>query len=101
MFKENVLNRDPKAIMCSYIYHSKYIQTDRQKDRKSWRSQLTWMTARGDWEKYQSGTPNKLSKAALVSNVSEQRVLMMLPPAGHTTQHANTLKMTDRQTHRR
>lgn len=38
------------------------------------------MTTRGDWEKYQSGRPNKLMRAVLVSYVSEQRVLRMLPP---------------------
>lgn len=41
---------------------------------------LTWMTTRGDWEKYQSGRPNRLMSAVLVSYVSEQRVLRMLPP---------------------
>lgn len=38
------------------------------------------MTTRGDWEKYQSGRPNKLIRAVFVSYVSEQRVLRMLPP---------------------
>lgn len=42
---------------------------------------LTWMATRGDWEKYQSGTPNRLMSAVLVSYVSEQRVLKTLPPA--------------------
>lgn len=42
---------------------------------------LTWITTRGDWEKYQSGRPNRLIRAVLVSYVSEQRVLRMLPPA--------------------
>lgn len=41
---------------------------------------LTWMTTRGDWEKYQSGRPNRLMRAVFVSYVSEQRVLRMLPP---------------------
>lgn len=41
---------------------------------------LTWMATRGDWEKYQSGTPNRLMSAVLVSYVSEQRVLKTLPP---------------------
>lgn len=41
---------------------------------------LTWMTTRGDWEKYQSGRPKRLMRAVLVSYVSEQRVLRMLPP---------------------
>lgn len=41
---------------------------------------LTWITTRGDWEKYHSGIPNRLSNAVLVSYVSEQRVLRMLPP---------------------
>lgn len=38
------------------------------------------MTTRGDCEKYQSGRPNRLMRAVLVSYVSEQRVLRMLPP---------------------
>lgn len=41
---------------------------------------LTWITTRGDWEKYHSGMPNRLMSAVLVSCVSEQRVLRMLPP---------------------
>lgn len=41
---------------------------------------LTWITTRGDWEKYQSGIPKRLISAVLVSYVSEQRVLRMLPP---------------------
>lgn len=41
---------------------------------------LTWITTRGDWEKYHSGMPNRLMSAVLVSWVSEQRVLRMLPP---------------------
>lgn len=28
---------------------------------------VTWITARGDCEKYQRGTPNRLSRAAFVS----------------------------------
>ena len=44
------------------------------------RSRLTWITTRGDWEKYQSGIPNRLMSAVLVSYVSEQRVLRTLPP---------------------
>lgn len=40
------------------------------------------MTTLGDCEKYHRGIPNKLSSAALVSYVSEQRVLRMLPPVG-------------------
>ncbi len=48
---------------------------------------VTWITTRGDWEKYQRGTPNKLSRAAFVSYVSEQRVLRMLPPAGRPQTH--------------
>ncbi len=40
----------------------------------------TCITTRGDWEKYHSERPNRLSSAVLVSKDSEQRVLMMLPP---------------------
>lgn len=43
-------------------------------------TRLTWMTTRGDWEKYHSGRPNRLMRAVLVSYVSEQRVLRILPP---------------------
>lgn len=43
---------------------------------------LTWITTRGDCEKYHSGRPKRLMRAVLVSYVSEQRVLRMLPPAG-------------------
>lgn len=42
------------------------------------------MTARGDWEKYQRGKPNRLISAVFVSYVSEQRVLRMLPPKHKT-----------------
>lgn len=38
------------------------------------------MATRGDWEKYQRGTLNRLMRAVFVSYVSEQRVLRMLPP---------------------
>ena len=48
---------------------------------------LTWMTTRGDWEKYQRGRPNRLIRAVFVSYVSEQRVLRMLPP-----EHAERLR---------
>lgn len=41
---------------------------------------LTWITTRGDWEKYHKGIPKRLINAVLVSYVSEQRVLKMLPP---------------------
>jgi len=51
-------------------------------DMHTWPGRLlTWMATRGDWEKYQSGTPNRLMSAVLVSYVSEQRVLKTLPPA--------------------
>ncbi len=46
----------------------------------NWESCQTCMTTRGDWEKYHSERPNRLSSAVLVSKDSEQRVLMMLPP---------------------
>lgn len=45
-------------------------------------AKLTWITTRGDCEKYHSGRPKRLMRAVLVSYVSEQRVLRMLPPAG-------------------
>lgn len=45
----------------------------------------TCMATRGDWEKYQSGRPNRLISAVFVSYVSEQRVLRMLPPADRHT----------------
>ena len=48
------------------------------------------MTTRGDWEKYQSGRPNRLMRAVLVSYVSEQRVLRMLPPE-HTKRKNKTV----------
>lgn len=49
-------------------------------DMHTWPGRLlTWMATRGDWEKYQSGTPNRLMSAVLVSYVSEQRVLKTLP----------------------
>lgn len=52
------------------------------------RAELTWMTARGDCEKYQRGKPNRLISAVFVSYVSEQRVLRMLPP-----EHKHTLQV--------
>lgn len=64
--------------------------THRQPQSGSWlpprhrggaaKSGLTWITTRGDCEKYQSGIPKRLMSAVLVSYVSEQRVLRMLPP---------------------
>lgn len=45
------------------------------------------MTTRGDCEKYQRGRPNRLMRAVLVSYVSEQRVLRILPPVHTQSTH--------------
>lgn len=56
-------------------YTNKYMN-----ENQNCESSQTCMTTRGDWEKYHSERPNRLSSAVLVSKDSEQRVLMMLPP---------------------
>lgn len=64
--------------MCFYLYTA--FVTGTIKLLNVWIGELTWMATRGDWEKYQRGTLNRLMRAVFVSYVSEQRVLRMLPP---------------------